>query len=846
MPLAGAGLIEYAGIEPSDALKRLNTPSEGLSEEEVLRRLKEQGYNVFAKKSELNIFSELLSHFKSPLIIILLFASGISAYLGEIMDAVIIGTLILVSVALDFFEEHNAGESVKKLISSVKATATVIRGSQKIEIKASDICTGDLIFLSSGNLVPADARIISARDFFVNQSALTGESFPCEKTEAKVPLQNTPLSELTNIIFAGTNVISGSATAVVVRTGGKTEFGGIASSLSRAPEKSEFELGITSFGYLVMRIMLFLVLFIFLFNSIVNNRVLESFMFAVAIAVGLTPELLPMIMSVTMARGSLNMAGKGVIVKKLASIPNFGSMDVLCTDKTGTITEDRIELVRYTDVSGRDSERVLQCAYLNSFHQTGIKNPLDEAVLNFRRTPIDSYRKVDEIPFDFFRKRMSIVVADRKWHLMITKGAPEEVFKCCTAYRCNSRLLPFNMKAHKNATEQYHDLSAQGYRVLAIATKRLSRKKKTYSREDESGLELQGFVAFFDPAKRGIRNVLPQLSEIGVEIKIITGDNELVTEKVCREIGLSVKGILLGEEIDALTDDALRERVERTTIFARFSPDEKNRVIHALKSNGHVVGYMGDGINDAPSLKASDVGISVNNAVDVAKEYADIVLTHKSLRVLNEGILEGRKAFGNTMKYIMIGLSSNFGNMFSAAGAILFLPFLPMLPVQILLNNFIYDFSQVTIPTDSVDYEWTKQPKRWNLRFIKRFMYVFGPISSMFDFLTFFLLFSVLRVSASAFQTGWFIESLATQTLVIHVIRTKKLPFIESTASKFLLISTALCVALGWIIPYTRLGAFFGFEPLPAGIVAMLAAIVVTYLVAIEITKRLFYRKNEF
>ncbi|MCX6709073.1 MAG: magnesium-translocating P-type ATPase, partial [Candidatus Woesearchaeota archaeon] len=683
-------LNQYAVLEADAVLKMLNTADNGLSEKEAKNRLAEFGKNVITEPVKMNLFFELVSHFRNPLILILLAATGVSAYFGEITNAVIISFIVLFSVVLDFLEEHHAGRAVQKLKEAIRMTATVIRDGQHKEVLTSDVCVGDLVFLSAGDLVPADARIVSCKDFFVNQAALTGESFPVEKQEARI----RNLNELNNLVFAGTNVVSGSAVAVVCKTGKSTEFGKIASKLAKPAVKSEFEIGITHFGFFIMKILFFLVLFIFLFNSLFRHKVLESFMFAVAIAVGITPELLPMIMSITMTKGSLSMAKKGTIVKTLVSIPNFGSMDVLCTDKTGTLTEGRIALVSSTDVAGKLSDDVLLYSYLNSFFQTGIRNPLDESILSFKKVGAEKYKKVDEIPFDFSRKRMSVVV-ESKARFFITKGAPETVFDCCTSYRLKGKKMRFSEQARMKAIKYYHELSSQGYRVLAVAVKK-PVKKKVYSRQDECDLELFGFVSFLDPPKQDVKDTLQEIHGMGVEVKVLTGDNELVAEKVCQEVGLEVKGILLGRDISALSDDALRKKVEDTTIFARFSPDEKNRVILALRANGHVVGYLGDGINDATSMKSADVGISVSNAVDVARESAEIVLTHKSLRVLKEGILEGRKAFGNTMKYIMMGFSSNFGNMFSAAGAVVFLPFLPMLPVQILLNNFIYDFSQVT------------------------------------------------------------------------------------------------------------------------------------------------------
>ncbi len=835
----------FSSASLSEIFIKLKTSKDGLSDSEVKTRLKRYGFNTIRDKKEQNIVLEFLSHFKDPLIIILLVAAGISASFGEMKNFVIIFIMVLVSVVLDFVEEHSANNAAEKLKEKVNTTATVVRDGKKIDIKSSHVCIGDIIFLSSGDLVPADARIIEADDFFVNQSSLTGESFPCEK----LPLIETGgehQSDNSNIVFLGSNVESGTALAVVFQTGKATEFGNIAESVLSVDRKSDFELGITQFGFFIMRVILALVLVIFLGNAIIHKDILQSFIFAIAIAVGITPELLPVVMSVTMARGAKKMATFGVIVKKLSAIPNFGSMDILCTDKTGTLTEDKIELVLYTDIFGTNDEKVLLYTYLNSVHQTGVRNPLDRAVLEYKELDVKAYKKTEEIPFDFVRKMMSVAVEGPDGRVLITKGAPEAIFEKCTLYSKNGRALKFSPKIEAEALTYYEKLSADGYRVLAIAVKTKLKNKEKYTMHDEEALTLIGFVSFLDPAKTDVREVLETLSEYGVEVKVITGDNEFVAQKICGDIGMHIKGVLLGKDIQALTDDALAVRAEETTIFARFSPDEKNRIIIALRSRGHVVGYLGDGINDAPSLKAADIGISVDNAVDVAKETADIILTKKHLQPIIDGIIEGRKAFGNTMKYIMMGLSSNFGNMFSVLGAILFLPFLPMLPIQILLNNFIYDLSQFTIYSDAVDKDWIRRPRKWNLGAVKKFMYIFGPVSSIFDFFTFFILFSVFNLSMSAFQTGWFMESLATQALVIHIIRTRHFPILKSRASKLLTFSTLTAVMVAWFIPFTPVGAIFNFSPLPLQVVLVIAGLVIVYLGIVEITKRLFYRNFEF
>ncbi|MBI5356472.1 magnesium-translocating P-type ATPase [Candidatus Collierbacteria bacterium] len=839
------GFDQYSSLPIEKIFQDLRTSKNGLADGEAKSRLVKYGPNIISGKKELNVILEFLSHFKSPLIIILIFAAIVSGYFREIADSVIVGIMVLASVILDFLEEHSANHAAEKLKEKVGNTATVIRQGNKVEIKNSEICPGDIIFLSSGDLIPADARVIEADDFFVNQSALTGESFPREKipgTEKDGGNRVIP----DNILCLGANVISGTALAVVFSTGKNTEFGKIAQSLTGKDAKSEFEIGLSSFGFFITKIILFLVLFIFLFNSLINKDILGSFMFAVAIAVGVTPELLPMIMSITMARGSQRMAKLGVIVKRLSSIPNLGGMDILSADKTGTLTEDKIRLVTYTDIYGNHNENVFLQTYLNSFYQTGVKNPLDKAVLDYKKTDIGKYKKIEEIPFDFKRKMMSVAVDGVNGKVLITKGAPEEILERCAYYRKLNKKELLNDTRKREAMGYYRKLSLDGFRVLAVAVKSGLPAKNKYTHADEDRLELLGFVSFLDPAKSDVKEVIKEIEKRGVEIKILTGDNELVTEKICRDIGLNIKGVMLGAEMETLSDDALRIRAEETTIFARFSPDEKNRILTILKSNNHVVGYLGDGINDAPALKNADVGISVNTAVDVAKESADIILTHKSLRAIVGGMLEGRRSFGNTMKYVMMGLSSNFGNMFSVAGAIFYIPFLPMLPLQILLNNLIYDFSQITIPSDKVDNDWIDRPGKLDMAFIKKFMYIFGPVSSIFDFLTFFILFSVFKVNQSVFQTGWFMESLATQTLVIHIIRTKQIPFLQSRAGNFLLLSTFSVVIIGWLIPFSPLAKFFKFSPLPTNILLIIAGLVVCYLVLVEIIKRIFYRQNPY
>jgi Mg2+-importing ATPase len=706
----------------------------------------------------------------------------------------------------------------------------------------SELVPGDIISLSAGNIVPADARVIHARDFFVDQSALTGESFPVEKTPQVREGDNQEPQHYADYLFMSSPVVSGSATAVVVKTGMSTEYGKIAERLTARPPETEFERGLKQYSYLVTRIIFFLVIFVFFTNTLLKHGVLESLLFAVALAVGLTPELLPMILTLNLSKGALAMSEKGVIVKHLASIQSFGSMDMLCTDKTGTLTENRITLIYHVDVEGATSEQVLLYSYLNSFHQTGLKSPLDEAILRTDGVEIGQFRKIDEIPFDFIRKRVSVVAAKNQDHILITKGAPEEILKVCTRVSREGVSEPFTTEWQTRSVGVYEKLSREGFRVLAVASKEIANEKSIYSPADETDLTLLGFVAFIDPPKETVPESLRMLHDAGVEVKVITGDNELVTRHVCAALEFPITRIIEGSEIAHMDSDTLASAVEQANIFTRVSPPQKERIIRALMKNNHVVGYLGDGINDAPSIRAADIGITVDNAVDIAKESADIVLLKKDLRVLHDGILEGRKTFGNTMKYIMMGTSSNFGNMISVAAASLFLPFLPLLPVQILLNNLLYDISQSTIPTDAVDEEYVVAPKRWDIGFIKKFLLVFGPVSSLFDILTFTSLLLVFHAPMEIFRTVWFLESLCTQTFIIFAIRTKRVPFYKSRPSGLLVISSISVVLIGIAITLIPSGSLFGFVPLTLPYFLFIGALVVMYIVVVEIVKKWFYR----
>ena len=851
---------ELLSLPVDELMRRLETSPSGFSAEQAERRLEVYGRNEIARRKKRAAVVEFLMNFRSPLVVILMIAGFIAGIVGELRSTVIIFSIVFVSVVLDYYQESKAEKAAEKLKEKVTTTATVLRDGEKREVKLAEIVPGDIIYLSAGDITPADARVIIAKDLFVNQSALTGESFPVEKSPAPVKAKGATITEWNNFFLMGTSIVSGTATAVVVRTGGFTEFGKIARRLvERAPE-TEFERGIKSFGFLIMQVTILLVLFVFLINALRDpstNGILEALLFSVALAVGLTPELLPMIIAVNLSRGAIAMSKKGVIVKRLSSIENFGSMNVLCTDKTGTLTENRITLVLHVDAEGKDDNKVLLYSYLNSYHQTGLKSPLDEAILVHEKTDISGFQKIDEVPFDFVRRRVSVVVEKDRQRFFLAKGAPEEVFKVCAYCEIGGLAADFTEELRKKAEQKYLDLSSEGFRVLGVAYKKLREEKTVYSVNDENDMVFLGFVAFLDPPKETAKESLKLLSNAGIELKILTGDNELVARKTCEQLGFEVKGVVLGSEIAQMHDDALARVAEEANVFARVTPVQKDRIINLLKSNGHVVGFMGDGINDAPSLKTSDVGVSVDNAVDVAKESADIILLKHDLTVLAEGVLEGRKTFGSTMKYVMMSVSSNFGNMFSVAGASVFLPFLPMLPIQILLNNLLYDFSQSAIVTDNVDPEYVEKPKRWDIGFIRRFMLSLGPVSSLFDFLTFFIMLFLFIPMLPAgvpeaqkenlFQTAWFIESLCTQALVIFVIRTRKSPFYKSKPGKLLIVSSFAVVAFGLIVPFTFIGReYFSFVPPPPAFFLALALLVGTYLVLAELVKRWFYKRNSY
>jgi Mg2+-importing ATPase len=810
----------------------------GLTAQEAEARLDQFGPNEPAATQHHSIFSGLLHGFMNPLVLILVIAATVSGFAGDRADAAIIGVIVLLSAAIDFGQTYRSQRAVEKLRAQVAPTATVLRDGEWKELQRRNVVPGDIVRLSAGDMVPADARLLIARDLYVLQASLTGESLPADKEVTTEPTSTK--ADARNMVFLGTSVVSGTATAEVVATGARTAFGDIAARLGGRPEATAFDLGLRNFSQLLARTVFFLVLFLIVVSIARHRDPLQSLMFAVALAVGLTPEFLPMITSVTLSKGAIAMARKKVIVKHLSAIENLGSLDVLCSDKTGTLTAGTMSLDRSLDPSGNVSQRALELAYFNSKFQTGIRSPLDDVILHQSPPKIDDYTKCDEIPFDFERRRLSVVVERQSQRILITKGAPEGIFPLLSGYEIEGKTVPIGEDAAKRMQQTSNELNSQGFRSLAVAYVEVP-PRTDYSVKDERNLTLAGFLSFADEPLPDAAQAVASLKQDGVEIKVISGDNDRVTGHVCTEVGVDPGRIITGEEIEKTTDPALSHVVEGTRVFARISPAQKNRILLALKHNGHAVGFMGDGVNDAPSLHAADVGISVSSAVDVAREVADVILVEPGLRVLHDGIIEGRKAFGNVMKYLLMGTSSNFGNVFSMAGASIFLPFLPMLPTQILLNNLLYDLSQLTIPTDNVDDTYLQKPQHWDIGLIRNFMVFIGPISSIFDFLTFYVLLHFFRASEAQFHTGWFVESLATQTLVLFVIRTAKNP-LRSRPSSPLIATCLAAVGVGIYLPFSPLAGILGFTPLPAAYFGFVAVTTGVYLLLVEAAKRRLLR----
>jgi Mg2+-importing ATPase len=839
---------EFWNLEPGRIATALEAGLGGLAETEADRRRQRYGPNDATALARVPLWLQYLARFKNPLVLILLAASLVAAVTGETASLVIIAVVVVLSVTLDFAQEVTAERAVEALRRSVALTARTCRDGHWTELPADRLVPGDLVELKAGDLVPADGILLEARDLYVNQAILTGESFPAEKRAGPLDRAHQGAasgpSEALNAAFLGTSVVSGTARLLVCRTGRATLLGGLVGELGTRAPATAFEAGIRSFGLLIMRLTALLVLFVLLVNGLFGRPLLESFLFAVALAVGLTPELLPMITTVTLARGALRLAGRRAIVKRLPALHNLGAVDLLCTDKTGTLTEATVRLERAIDADGAESERVLALAWLNGHFESGLKSPLDEAIMA-RPAPagVEDWAKRDELPFDFERRRVSILAERKGQTLLLVKGAPESVIGLCTRVEGkDGALRDLDPVTRTRLTAAFERLGEEGLRALAVAYRAMAPDHGAVTIADESDLVFAGFVAFADPPKREAAEVVRDLARAGVAVKILTGDNERVTQHLCRALGLEVKGMLTGAELSRLSDEALFARLPDTDLYCRLTPQQKTRVVLALRRAGHVVGFLGDGINDAPALHAADIGISVDRAADVAKEAADLILLEHDLAPVKAAVEEGRRSFENILKYMLMGTSSNFGNMFSMAGATLFLPFLPMLPVQVLLNNLLYDLSELGIPFDRVDADALARPQHWDLRFVQRFMWAIGPVSSLFDFLTFFLLLHLFDASEALFRTGWFVESMITQTLVVLLIRTRGRPF-ASRPDRMLAVTVLAATAAAILLPFTPVGAWFGFVPLPAPLLAAIAAVALAYFLLVDIVKRALWRQ---
>ena len=856
-----------------EVLQQLRSSPNGLSETEAEARLAKYGPNEVGQEKRHEWLHRLWTAIRNPLVVLLTVLATISYATGDVRAGTVMLLMVILGVTLRFVQETKADTAAAKLKAMIKVTATVVRDGQTREIPLQQLVPGDIVKLSAGDMIPGDVRLIAAKDLFIIQATLTGESLPVEKTDARDARTNVSPIEHTNLCFLGTSVESGAATAIILATGTQTYFGKMANSLASQQVETAFDKGVKKYVWLMLSFMLVMVPMVFLINGLFKHNWKDAFFFAMAVAVGLTPEMLPMIVSVCLSKGALAMSRKKVIVKKLNSIQNFGAMDVLCTDKTGTLTIDHVILELHVDVFKNESEAVLRDAYLISHFQTGLKNVLDRAVLKYKQLHgelgIEKYRMVDEIPFDFSRRMMSVAIETPSGEReLLTKGAPEAVFAKCTHFESDGEIFPMEPILVGDLVQQVNDLSEDGFRVLAVATKKLGAQT-TFTKADESSLVLTGYLAFLDPPKDSAAKAITALRQNGVTVKVLTGDNDLVTRKVCSEVGIHAEKILLGSQVEHLTDEQLAQEVESTDIFARLSPAHKKRVVQALQHNKHVVGFMGDGINDAPALRAADVGISVDTAVDIAKESADMILLEKDLMVLEEGVLEGRKVFVNILKYIRMGASSNFGNMFSVLGASAWLPYLPMQPIQVLSNNLLYDFSQVPIPTDNVGTAVISKPRPWHMGEISRFIVCIGPISSIFDYTTYAMMWFIFKCSdvalvapaslagrfanpadtdhtyaAALFSTGWFVESLMTQTLIVHVIRTNQIPFIQSRASWQLTMTTLTIMGIGAALPFSPLAQYLGFVPLPWQFWPLLAITLVCYVGLTQLIKSWMVRKN--
>ena len=845
-------LVEASKCDVASALHQLESSAEGLSEREAARRLVRDGPNAVARAERFVRLRMLGRACLNPLVVLLGLLMIVESTTGDARAATVMGSMIVLGVSLRFIQEVRATDAAAKLRAMIRVTATVLRDGQPREVPLAYLVAGDVVVLAAGDVIPADVRLLTCRDLHVAQATLTGESLPAEKLLERDASQEQQPLDARNLCFLGTSVESGTAHALVVATGPRTYLGTMAGMLAQPEPQTSFDHGVAQFTWLMIRFIAVMVPLVFVINGLTKHDWQEAFFFALAVAVGLTPEMLPMIVSVCLSRGAMTMSRSQVIVKQLDAIQNLGAMNVLCTDKTGTLTQDRVILARHCDVAGKEDEGVLALAYLNSHFQTGLRNLLDRAVLEHtplhERLAIPDTDKIDELPFDFSRRLMSVVVKQPgARHRLICKGAPEEVFRRCTQFELDGQTFPIEEFPLADLREEYETLSKQGFRVLALAHRDLE-PRPSYGKDDESALTLAGYVAFLDPPKETAEAAVAALEERGVAVKIVTGDNELVSRKICSQVGIQVDRVVLGGEIERLSDAELGELAQRTRLFARTTPAHKLRIIEALRARGDVVGFLGDGINDAPALHAADVGVSVDTAVDIAKEAANVILLEKSLLVLAEGVDQGRKVFCNILKYVRMGASSNFGNMFSVLGASVFLPFVPMAPLQILTNNLLYDFSQVAIPTDDVDPEQVVAPHPWSMREITRFILFIGPCSSLFDYTTFAMMLWVFDCwdpsRARLFQTGWFVESLLTQTLVIHVIRTRRIPFLQSRASPALIATTAAIMAIGIYLPFSPLAPALHFVALPHAYWPLLAATLFAYLVATQAVKVWLLRKR--
>lgn len=847
-----ADFKKIAVLSENDLMISFSTSLNGLSSGEVKKRLQKNGFNKIIKEERKPFFLRFLSGFINPLSLLLLILALISFITADQRLSIMILLMVVISVVLKFFQEEQAYNSAKKLQTLVKTTSTVVRGGKEKEVDLYKIVPGDIVKLTAGDIIPADIRLLASKDLFINQSLLTGESLPTEKhVNFKTENLSSVLSEWQNLCFSGTNVETGTATGLVIKTGTNTYFGSLAKSIAGVRVQTSFERGVEKFTYLMIGFMLIIAPLVFLINFLTKTNFWESFLFAVSVAVGLTPEMLPAIVAINLSAGAVDLSKKKVIVKRLNSIQNFGAMDLLCTDKTGTLTENKVALIKHLNVENNEDESVFYYTFLNSFCQTGFRNLLDSAVIKHghNKKLVDEvekkYSKIDEIPFDFKRKRLSIVLKKEEQKILVCKGAVDEVLQTCTHFELNGKTYPLTKNELEKINKISRSYAEHGFRVLAVGYKKITDQKTHFNYADENNLVFSGITTFLDPPKKSAFQAITDLRNLGIEIKVLTGDNELVTKKICQEVGLPAENILLGGEIEKMNDDKLALEVEKAVIFAKLSPEDKKRIVTALQKNSHTVGFLGDGINDAPAMRTADVGISVNEAVDIAKEAADIILLEMSLEVLVSGVVDGRKVFGNIMKYIRMGASSSFGNMFSLLGASLFLPFLPMTSLQILTNNLLYDFSQIAIPTDKVDSEYLEKPRKWEINNIKRFIFFIGPVSSIFDYLTFFMMLFIFKSwnNPSLFQTGWFVESLLTQTLIVHVIRSRKIPFLQTMASLPLLATTLVIIIIGIFLAQGNFSTIFGFIHLPFAYFPLIFCLLTAYAILTQLIKDWYSRK---